>query len=218
MSGSCWSYVWMSIHSIAIAFNPKQEDAKESFICIFQCLVDLLPDKFARDCLISFMKQTPIIDYLNVQNGAFEWTYRLHVYINMVKSKQGMNTDMITYSTACKKFSTITKKDWGSATWNLIHYIAANLPQTLTSYQQESFVAFIVCLNNLLPCENCRNHMEEYTKNNDIYPHVNSGGFSVFKWTNDFHNDVNKRLGTKIVSLKDAFNMFKIPKGRFNLI
>lgn len=57
---------------------------------------------------------------------------------------------------------------------------------------------------NTFPCETCKPHFLTYLRNNPI-----SECNSLFKWTVDFHNAVNVRLGKKIVELPEALEMFQ---------
>ena len=70
-------------------------------------------------------------------------------------------------------------------------------------------------MNTLLPCPQCRSHMSEYLQQNEnnIEFAVNQGGLAVFKWTFDFHNDVNRRLNTKIFPLQKMYEKYKIKNG-----
>jgi hypothetical protein len=51
-----------------------------------------------------------------------------------------------------------------------------------------------------VPCEDCKSHAESYMRK---YP-IPEEGQDLFKWSVDFHNAVNSRLGRPIFSLEEA--------------
>ena len=190
---SAWNYIWKTIHIIGKTFNPQDENAKESFVWFFRCLVDLIPDTQASKTLSSSM--------------AFEWTYKLHSYVNLIKKRQGQLSDDITLEQAHKKYSMITKPDWANPMWFLIHYFAANFPEKISQQQAVSYKTFIACMRYLLPCTECRGHMNNYITNNDIDPYLGTRN-DLFFWGFTFHNAVNARLKKQIIGLDVAFAMY----------
>lgn len=203
-----WHHIWKAIHVIGKTFDSSNEFARESFVCFFDCLQDLLPDISARNTLSSFMQQNPVERSISTNKDAFEWTFSLHSFVNYTKQKQGQLSDNITKEQAYTKYSNITKSDWSHPTWFLMHYIAANLPLNVSYQQRTSFKAFIVSLRYLLPCPECRHHMSEYITSTEIDPYL-SHGKDVFQWTWTFHNAVNARLGTPTISFQEAIKMYQ---------
>ena len=62
---------------------------------------------------------------------------------------------------------------------------------------------------SLFPCLECRNHAIEYVKNHPLINAVNSKDeLSLFKWTVDFHNAVNLRLGKTMINWQQAQKMW----------
>ena len=212
-----WSNIWKTIHVLGKTFDPEHDNAKESFVCFFECLVDLLPDVSARNTLSSFMQQYPVERYITSGNKAFEWTYRLHSYVNLVKKRQGQLSNDITFEQAYKNYSMITKPDWANPIWFLIHYIAANLPEKLSQQQAVSYKALIVCLRYLLPCIECRSHMNNYISNNEIDPYLGTRD-TLFYWTFTFHNAVNKRLIKPLMKIEDAISLYRKTDNIYTLI
>jgi len=56
------------------------------------------------------------------------------------------------------------------------------------------------------PCMECRGHALEYLVNHP-FP-KNQSTYSLFKWTVDFHNTVNLRLGKDAIDFEDAKKMW----------
>jgi hypothetical protein len=212
-----WNRIWKSIHIIGKTFDPNADSSKQSFVCFFACLADLLPDSTACQTLSSFIKQYPIEKNINSNEKAFEWTYKLHSYVNLVKRKNGQLSSDISFDTLNKNYSHLTKSDWADPIWFLIHYIAANLPNKLSHQQMISFKAFIVCLRYLLPCSDCRIHMAEYISNTEIDPYLKTKD-SVFYWTWNFHNSVNKRINRPMIKIEDAYVKYRKSNNIYTMI
>ena len=60
-------------------------------------------------------------------------------------------------------------------------------------------------IGDVLPCNDCRKHYKEMIKDN---PPVLVDRNSIFKWTVDIHNKVNTRLNKKIITLKEAYDIW----------
>lgn len=207
MSANGNKQLWRAIHIVGKTFSPKDNDTKSAFVCFFDCLSDLLPDENYRKTLRSFIQQTPPEKYIGSSEKAFQWTYELHSYVNLVKKKQGQLATDISQDQAAAIYSNITKTDWGNAFWFIIHYISANLPERLNEQYQTAFIALIMCIRFLVPCEECKYHMTEYIVKTDIHPFMYSGK-TVFQYTWAFHNNVSVRTKKDIMPFQDALNLY----------
>ena len=205
---SSWNNIWKTIHVLGKTFDPANDSARESFVCFFECLIDLLPDIYARKTLSSFMSQYPPERFLSSSDKSFEWTYRLHSYVNLTKKRQGQLSNDITFEQAYKNYSSITKTDWSIPIWFIMHYISVNLPDRLSQQQAISFKAMIVSLRYLLPCQECRIHMNEYISKTEIDPYLETNN-KLFYWTWEFHNSVNERTKKRLLSFEEAYNLYK---------
>ena len=216
-----WHNIWEVVHIIGKTYMPTPE-IQDAFICFFDCLCDLLPDVSARNNLRSFMQQTPVDQYLDCNNKAFEWTWKLHNYINMIKKRQGYKISPISLETAYDNYQLIDKRRWGNAFWFLIHFIFANIPtnssNSLDAQTKISCKAFIVCIRYLLPCRvECGNHMKAYLSKVNIDYYLNSPQ-NLFRWSWEFHNAVNTRLKHQTYDFEPALMYYTIPKSSFQVI
>ena len=206
--------LWKAIHIVGITFSPRSDNATESFICFFECLKDLLPDINMSRSLSSFMLQFPIDNFLNTSVGnnnsgkAFEWTYKLHAYINLIKKRQGQLTNDITLDQALDKYKNVNKTDWSHSFWFLLHYITANLPDRLNDNQILSMKAFVVCIRYLIPCDECKVHMAKYLSMTEIDQYL-SRRETIFTWTVVFHNNVSTRVKKPLMSVQDAMKLYR---------
>lgn len=206
MTSSPWTEVWNCIHIIAKTANLSNEENQDAFVCFMFCLTDLLPSFDYKENFSNFIKTSPLRPTNNTT--AFEWTYKLHSYCNLMKRKKGKFTNDITLSQSYQKYAFISKKEWGNAIWYLLHFISANLPRELPAVQQLSFKSMIVCLRYLLPCDECRNHMTIYLAENPLVAYLHNGQY-LFTWTWKFHNEVNVRLKKPILDHDVAYAMYQ---------
>jgi hypothetical protein len=100
-------------------------------------------------------------------------------------------------------------KIFGPGMWYLYHVKARDAN---TEQKKKEFVKDMIYLSNNLPCIECRNHCQQYIKNNPIenYWNIkeNSIDISMFKWLWTFHNAVNVRLKKPIIDWNTAKNMY----------
>ena len=102
---------------------------------------------------------------------------------------------------------------WGPGLWTFMHYIALNYPISPTKAQVESYKAFFRSLCNILPCYVCRKEFCElvtkpqsrfYLGRPGLFPYKPTNPaaarHSLFMWTSDLHNAVNRRLKKPVVA------------------
>lgn len=106
--------------------------------------------------------------------------------------------------------STFDIKIEGRGMWFMIHTLA------LHANTDELKGAFILTINTLYEnfgCESCKPHFRKFLDDYPIknYWHIKYKGedYGFFKWSWDFHNDVNKRLKKPILSFEDVLFRYK---------
>jgi hypothetical protein len=87
---------------------------------------------------------------------------------------------------------------WGKSFWDTLHYAAAGYPVSPSDERQKSATMFFSSFADVLPCNECRDHATAYVKAKP--PSVTSKD-ALLKWTLDFHNAVNVKLGMPQLSL-----------------
>jgi hypothetical protein len=98
------------------------------------------------------------------------------------------------------------KQVWGNATWYLFHTLAYKLKP---EFQNEVLVIFnhISNICNNLPCPDCQQHASALIASTNVAKATASKeSLNQFVWS--FHNDVNKRLGSKIVTFETAQELY----------
>ena len=90
---------------------------------------------------------------------------------------------------------------WGSQAWTFLHHSSFAYPDKPTEEQQKQASNFFESLSVMLPCPKCASHWTELLKEHP--PDVTSRK-TLTRWLWARHNDVNKRLGKKVVSFEHA--------------
>jgi hypothetical protein len=93
---------------------------------------------------------------------------------------------------------TIDPALWGKSFWDTLHYAAAGFPAAPTEERKESATKFFSTFAEVLPCNECRDHATAYVK---AKPPAVASKDALLKWTLDFHNAVNVKLGMPQMSL-----------------
>lgn len=105
-----------------------------------------------------------------------------------IKRKNNKTTTNITNNYITKPKSNMR---WGTVTWKLFHWIAANIDEDF--YQKSRLQLHYIIKNILhnLPCPTCKQHAVEFLRKYDISRAVNKSEFIQFFYF--FHNKVNDR-------------------------
>ena len=96
-------------------------------------------------------------------------------------------------------------KNWGNFGWGFIHNVALGYSEDLTYMKKEQYRKFFEAIGDVLPSLDCQTHYKDMLVNN---PPVLVNKDTLFKWTVDIHNKVNKRLNKKIISYDEAYNIW----------
>lgn len=97
---------------------------------------------------------------------------------------------------------------WGPKLWFMIHTIALNYPDNPTYQDRRSHEEFYNSLKYVIPCEKCRIHYTQRLKRMPIINHLDNSN-TLFKYTIDLHNQVNKSLNKKIYSYEEVMEIYK---------
>lgn len=102
-----------------------------------------------------------------------------------------------------KKYTSSTDKNiWGKHFWNFFHGFSLIYPESANFYMQNVAKSFILSIPYYLPCMECFLHSKDYIKkiviNNEL-DNIVENHSSLYDFLVNFHNNVNKRLGKKIV-------------------
>lgn len=103
------------------------------------------------------------------------------------------------------------KDNIGIGSWFIIHTTAM---KAKSHANKILFQELMKILEKNFPCHYCREHMKKFMEkeplknyNNKCYKDIDKDA-GYFYWSWKLHNEVNKRLGKKLVSFHDAYNYF----------
>lgn len=111
---------------------------------------------------------------------------------NNMKIKINNVVKPLNHSIDSNKSKTKTKQmEWGTVTWVLFHWIAANINEELYIKMRIQLHSIIKNILYNLPCPICKGHAMEFTKTHDINKCINKAQFIEYFYF--FHNKVNER-------------------------
>jgi uncharacterized protein (DUF2225 family) len=92
---------------------------------------------------------------------------------------------------------------WGRQGWHYIHIVALNYPEQPTEQDKKDYYNFFKYFQKTIPCPFCAIHFGENMKKIPIRLKDRD---SLFKWTVDMHNEVNKATGKKVLTYEEAYD------------
>ena len=97
---------------------------------------------------------------------------------------------------------------WGPHLWKSIHYIALGYSEDPSPEESRHFQSFFENLHQVIPCYNCSLNYIKHLNERPLTINDLKNNFSLFKWTVDIHNIVNKELKKNILSYEDAYKLY----------
>jgi len=101
-------------------------------------------------------------------------------------------------------------KSFGPGAWLVIHILAYHAK---TNESKRDFEAAMHNICSGLKCNNCKVHCGDYLKNHPIknywdVKNKNGVDIGMFKWSWNFHNAVNQRLGKETMDFDTAYHLY----------
>lgn len=93
---------------------------------------------------------------------------------------------------------------WGPHMWTMIHLICLQAPKEIDVNIRNTYYMFFSMMPYVLPCDKCREHWLEHIQTYPLENVLNTRE-TLFKWSVDMHNIVNKSLGKAEISYEEAF-------------
>ena len=97
---------------------------------------------------------------------------------------------------------------WGKYLWMSIHFISLGYPHNPSSEDKHQYKSFFEDLYQILPCSICANNYEKHLNEIPITDKVLQNRKTLFKWTVDMHNLVNKTLNKPYMSYEEAYQLY----------
>ena len=102
------------------------------------------------------------------------------------------------------KKNNINPKIWGPYFWDVFHMTAFGYPDNPNEYDKKAYEIFYFNFAKILPCTVCSEDSREM--NNKVnWNKILESRDNLIKWTYDYHDIVNKKLG----KISPDFNYFK---------
>lgn len=99
-------------------------------------------------------------------------------------------------------------KIWGKYMWTSLHVIALGFPDQPSDKDKANYKHFYTNFWNVIPCQKCADnylrHLQELPAIDDFLTDSNT----LFQWTVDLHNVVNKELRKRTYTYKEAHEIF----------
>lgn len=139
----------------------------------------------------------------------FVWVYLMQAYYITLLNKYGNYVKIPAFNNFKSSYDPekLSKDDWGNSLWFIIHVSA--LYGTGDMYDIfENYKAMLSCLQYLLPCPKCRQHLIDNLSLIDI-DSCASDRLALFRCSWQLHNIVNASLGKTQPSLQEAISYYQ---------
>ena len=97
---------------------------------------------------------------------------------------------------------------WGPKLWFFIHTIALNFPDNPSFEEIRNYESFFENLKYIIPCDKCKLHYTQRLNENPVSKYLTDAN-TLFIYTIDLHNEVNKSLGKRIYSYEEVSKIYK---------
>ena len=97
---------------------------------------------------------------------------------------------------------------FGPYFWKIIHMISFEYPNNPTRKEKTDHINFILSLQFILPCKQCRHNLSKTLKRMKFKETDMKNKNTFSRFCVDLHNEVNKELGKPIVSYSSVYNMY----------
>lgn len=96
---------------------------------------------------------------------------------------------------------------WGKYFWITIHVAALGFPDNATEQKRLDYKTFFTTIGSVLPCEKCRRNYSFHLEELPIDFHL-FDKHSLFGWTVQLHNIVNRSTGKREWSVEEAHDFY----------
>lgn len=98
---------------------------------------------------------------------------------------------------------------WGKHFWYTIHFIALDYPEKPNNEDKRDFQTFFENLHKVIPCYKCSVNYVKHLKERPLEQSDLENNETLFRWTVDIHNIVNKELKKRQMSYDDAWKLYQ---------
>lgn len=94
---------------------------------------------------------------------------------------------------------------WGPHAWKFIHYVALGYPIRPTIEQKQKYKLYFYILQDVLPCIHCAEEYGKIIEKFELTDEIFKSRHTLFDWTVNIHNEVNRIKNKPIIDYKTAF-------------
>jgi len=141
----------------------------------------------------------------------FIWTYLLQTYIFQSFNEMGHKVSLPTLNEMKDLYNPelLSKYDWGPPLWFIIHFSALHAPEPVERSFSD-YKSMLGCLQYLLPCAKCRNHLATNLTNINIETCAKTRE-EMFRCSWELHNIVNKDTKKPFMPFDQAIKLYIPP-------
>lgn len=102
-----------------------------------------------------------------------------------------------------------SSKIWGQYLWRTLHSLNYLYPENIANNNQmkDLYKELYITLVNIIPCSVCKRHYNKKLQQNHITNNLHSKEVLII-WLNNIHNEVNRSLNKKVVTIKESNNIY----------
>lgn len=197
---------WKLLHMVAYNYPDKPSEVdKQKYGMFYNNLKYVLPCKYCRISLTSFMDELPIEKYIGSKSKLTRWIYLIHNKVNNKLRGQGLNTEPDPpLCQVDKKYEKMLQEKCMMPGWDFLYSIAFNYPKKkseLSFDKMEHYIVFFKLLGEVIPCRKYQILFNKYTKLYSIENYLDSG-INLTRWLHTVNCKINKELKEKSRSYK----------------
>jgi hypothetical protein len=194
------------VHSMAAYYRPAE--GQKAFQCMFESAYEMIPDTDAyKSILYEAVARHPLQGAVLISSTSLlQWSYQVNAYIH----RQLYGINYIPYDQFKQKYSNenMTMSTWSHPTWKMIHYYASQYRDNRDGRDYAlSYKAYVSCLQFLLPCAKCRDHLKNNLADHPIDQYFSSAT-DLFTWSYILHQTVSSQIGKKGISIQEARRLY----------
>ncbi len=203
MSHTTFPYLdfFQMIHAMASHYQPL--DGKKPFQCMFESAYSMIPDADSHKLVLyEALIQYPLeLSTLDNSTLLLQWSYKVNSYVH----RQLYDVTYLPFDQFKKKYDNMTITTWSHPTWKMIHYFASKYDNS--AKYALSYKAYVSCLQFLLPCPKCRQHLKDNLANHPIDQYFSSAS-DLFTWSYILHQTVSSQTGKRGINIQEARRLY----------
>jgi hypothetical protein len=205
LGGASFPYLdfFQMVHSMASYYQASE--GRKAFQCMFESAYAMIPDEDPHKSILYEALTRYPLEGIALDNSIslLQWSYQVNSYVH----RQLYGVGYIPYDQFKKKYdhANMNMSTWSHPTWKMIHYYASK--HDGSGRYALSYKAYVSCLQFLLPCPKCKQHLKDNLANHPIDQYFSSA-VDLFTWSYILHQTVSSQTGKKGINIQDARRLY----------